>query len=150
MELGAGICQDTIDLVIASDGNVPSQPQPDDVELKAAPKIFKETCEIKWDMPAKKIYDFVRGLSPYPGTWTTLSSKNEATAPSVLKIFKTAKTGTACSTTPGELKAEHGHLYVATADEWLEILELQAAGKKRMAARDFLNGFKNTEEFTVK
>ena len=150
MELGAGICQDTIDLVIASDGNVPSQPQPDDVELKAAPKIFKETCEIKWDMPAKKIYDFVRGLSPYPGTWTTLSSKNEATAPSVLKIFKTAKTGTTCSTTPGELKAEHGHLYVATADEWLEILELQAAGKKRMAARDFLNGFKNTEDFTVK
>lgn len=150
MELGAEICQDTIDLVIANDGNVPSQPQPDDVELKAAPKIFKETCEIKWDMPAKKIYDFVRGLSPYPGTWTTLSAKNEATAPSVLKIFKTAKTGTTCSTTPGELKAEHGHLYVATADEWLEILELQAAGKKRMAARDFLNGFKNTEEFTVK
>lgn len=150
MELGAGICQDTVDLVIKNDGNVPSQPQPEDVELKHAPKIFKETCEIKWNQPAKKIYDFVRGLSPYPGTWTTLASKNEVgVAPSVLKVFKTAKTGNACDKAVGTLKAEHGHLFVATADEWLEIVELQAAGKKRMAARDFLNGFKNADDFKV-
>lgn len=150
MELGAGICQDTVDLVIKNDGNVPSQPQPEDVELKHAPKIFKETCEIKWNQPAKKIYDFVRGLSPYPGTWTTLASKNEVgVAPSVLKVFKTAKTGNSCDKAVGTLKVEHGHLFVATADEWLEIVELQAAGKKRMAARDFLNGFKNADDFKV-
>ncbi len=150
MELGAGICQDTVDLVIQTDGDVPSQPQPEDVELKHAPKIFKETCEIKWNQPAKKIYDFVRGLSPYPGTWTTLASKNEGgVAPSVLKVFKTAKTGDACDKTAGTLKAEHGHLFVATADEWLEVVELQAAGKKRMVARDFLNGFKNADGFKV-
>ncbi len=150
MELGAGICQDTVDLVINTDGNVPSQPQPEDVELKAAPKIFKETCEIEWNQPAKKTYDFVRGLSPYPGTWTTLKSNEEnGPAPSVLKVFKTAKTGNVCTESVGTLKAEHGHLYVATADEWLEIVELQAAGKKRMAARDFLNGFKNAEQFCL-
>ena len=150
MNLGAGICQDTVDLVLQTDGNVPSQPQSEDVELKPAPKIFKETCEIKWGQSAKKIYDFVRGLSPYPGTWTTLTSKNDGgIAPSVLKVFKTAKTGNACDKTVGTLKAEHGHLFVATADEWLEIVELQAAGKKRMAARDFLNGFKNADDFKV-
>ena len=150
MNLGAGICQDTVDLVLQTDGDVPSQPQSEDVELKPAPKIFKETCEIKWVQPAKKIYDFVRGLSPYPGTWTTLTSKNDGgIAPSVLKVFKTAKTGNACDKTVGTLKAEHGHLFVATADEWLEIVELQAAGKKRMAARDFLNGFKNADDFKV-
>ena len=150
MNLGAGICQDTVDLVLQTDGDVPSQPQSEDVELKPAPKIFKETCEIKWGQPAKKIYDFVRGLSPYPGTWTTLTSKNDGgIAPSVLKVFKTAKTGNACDKTVGTLKAEHGHLFVATADEWLEIVELQAAGKKRMAARDFLNGFKNADDFKV-
>ena len=150
MNLGAGICQDTVDLVLQTDGDVPSQPQSEDVELKPAPKIFKETCEIKWGQPANKIYDFVRGLSPYPGTWTTLTSKNDGgIAPSVLKVFKTAKTGNACDKTVGTLKAEHGHLFVATADEWLEIVELQAAGKKRMAARDFLNGFKNADDFKV-
>lgn len=150
MGLGAEICQDTVDLVIATDGNVPSQPQNDDVELKAAPKIFKETCEINWNRPAKAIYDFVRGLSPYPGTWTILSANAEGGADSsVLKVFKTVKTGMACGGTVGTLKAEHGKLFVATADEWLEIVELQAAGKKRMATRDFLNGFKNIDGFHV-
>ena len=153
MQLGAEICQHTVDLVIDTDGNVPSQPQRNDVDLHAAPKIFKETCEINWNQPAKRIYDFVRGLSPYPGTWTTLShTDNDNTAAnSVLKIFKTAKTGNGCNgVAPGSLKAEHGHLYVATADKWLEIVELQAAGKKRMAAHDFLNGFKHAEEYALK
>lgn len=152
MQLGAEICQDTIDMVLATDGNVPSQPQNEDVELLPAPKIFKETCEIKWNNNAKKIYDFVRGLSPYPGTWTTLAPKSDAVnaSPSVLKIFKTLKTGRACDAAPGTIKVEHAHMFVATADEWLEIVELQAAGKKRMAARDFLNGFKSVEEFEVK
>lgn len=152
MELGAGICQDTVDLVIETEGKVPSQPQADNVELKAAPKIFKETCEVKWNLKAKKIYDFVRGLSPYPGTWTTLVAKEEGGGkPSVLKVFKTAKTGSACcGLSAGTLKAEHGKLFVATADEWLEIVELQAAGKKRMATHDFLNGFKNVEDFVLR
>lgn len=153
MELGAGICQDTVDLVIEKDGDVPAQPQREDLPLHAAPKIFKETCEIDWTLPAKRVYDFVRGLSPYPGTWTTLSPRGEAegkNAASVLKVFRTAKTKVATGgAAPGTLKAEHGRLLVATGDEWLEIVELQAAGKKRMAARDFLNGFKNVEEYRV-
>ena len=153
MELGAGICQDTVDLVIEKDGDVPAQPQREDLPLHAAPKIFKETCEIDWTLPAKRVYDFVRGLSPYPGTWTTLSPRCEAegkNAASVLKVFRTAKTNVATGgAAPGTLNAEHGRLLVATGDEWLEIVELQAAGKKRMAARDFLNGFKNVEEYRV-
>ena len=153
MELGAGICQDTVDLVIEKDGDVPAQPQREDLPLHAAPKIFKETCEIDWTLPAKRVYDFVRGLSPYPGTWTTLSPRGEAegkNAASVLKVFRTAKTNVATGgVAPGTLKAEHGRLLVATGDEWREIVELQAAGKKRMAARDFLNGFKNVEEHKV-
>lgn len=153
MELGAGICQDTVDLVISTDGNVPSQPQREDIELKAAPKIFKETCQIDWNNNAKRIYDFVRGLSPYPGTWTTLASNSETekVEASVMKIFKTAKTGTNCTgVAPGTLKTENSHLLVATNDEWLDIVELQASGKKRMAARDFLNGFKHIAEMHMK
>lgn len=141
MGLGADICLDTVDAVIATDGNVPSQPQQDTEMLHAAPKIFKETCEICWAQSAKHVHDFVRGLSPYPGTWTTcLNPKGEL---SVLKIFKTSRTSKSCDEQAGTIASEHGHLYVATADEWLEVIELQAPGKKRMTARDFLNGNKD-------
>lgn len=144
MRLGADICIETVDAVIQTNGHVPSQPQDDSQPLHGAPKIFKETCEIDWTLPAKRIYDFVRGLSPYPGTWTTMQDGQDRR--SVLKIYKTARTGNACANPPGTIAAEHGHLLIATADEWLEILELQASGKKRMAARDFLNGAKDLED----
>ena len=147
MHLGADICQETVDAVIATDGQVPSQPQMETETLHAAPKIFKETCEIDWTMTAKRVHDFVRGLSPYPGTWTNLIDAAGRTA--VLKIFKTLQTGRSTDAEAGTLTTGHGHLYVATADEWLEILELQAPGKKRMAARDYLNGNKDMDSCRV-
>lgn len=147
MHLGADICQETVDAVIATDGQVPSQPQTETETLHAAPKIFKETCEIDWTMTAKRVHDFVRGLSPYPGTWTNLIDAAGRTA--VLKIFKTLQTGRSTDAEAGTLTTGHGHLYVATADEWLEILELQAPGKKRMAARDYLNGNKDMDSCRV-
>jgi methionyl-tRNA formyltransferase len=64
-----------------------------------------------------------------------------------MKIYKTAKTGRACSEEPGTLIVEKSRLYVATADEWLEIVDLQLAGKKRMLTRDFLNGFKSIANY---
>ncbi len=143
MHLGADICQETVDAVIATDGQVPSQPQAEEGVLHAAPKIFKETCEIDWTLTAKRVHDFVRGLSPYPGTWTHFVDAAGRVA--VLKIFKTLQTGHPTDSVAGTLSTEHGHLYVATADEWLEILELQAPGKKRMAARDYLNGNKDMD-----
>ena len=114
--------------------------------LKPAPKIFKETCQIDWTKTAKQVYDFVRGLSPYPGAWTTLVGNDKET---VLKIYKTRKTGSATDQKPGTLRVEQKELQVAAGDEWLEIVELQMAGKKRMTARDFLNGTK-IENFFVR
>ena len=90
MYLGAEICLETLDKIIAADGHPESIPQeqmiPVGSELHAAPKIFKETCQINWNQPAKKVYDFIRGLSPYPGAWTTLVSPDGKET--VLKIFK--------------------------------------------------------------
>lgn len=151
MELGAEICRDTVDLVISSDGNVPSVPQQESESLHAAPKIFKETCAINLTLSAKRIYDFIRGLSPVPGAWAKLTPcEGNSAAPSVLKIYKAAKTEKSRGEAAiGSLKAEHGHLFMACTDCWLEIVELQATGKKRMAARDFLNGFKNIENFRL-
>lgn len=140
MELGAELALETVEKVLKGDGVVESKDQSDyadDKELPVAPKIFKETCEINWNQSAKKVYDFVRGLSPYPGAWGNVVLNGKEM---MLKVFKTQKTDMATSLAPGELFAEKGHLYVCCADSLLEILHLQQSGKKRMSAKDFING----------
>jgi methionyl-tRNA formyltransferase len=152
MELGAEAAIETIELVLKYGKDVPAIPQseivaqlaqsqhttPDKVELKPAPKIFKETCQIDWTQKAKHIHDLVRGLSPYPGAWTTLEEQGRRT---VMKVFDTQQTQLPLKgEKPGTLISNHGHLYIAAKDAWLEINELQMAGKKRMTAQAFLNG----------
>ena len=153
MHLGAQLCLETLDAIIAADGHPETIAQDNsqlsilNSQLKSAPKIFKETCEIDWSKPAKQVYDFVRGLSPVPGAWTTLVSPDGKET--VMKIYKTHKTdeagqGSGCISTDGKA------LYISAGDALLEIVELQLAGKKRMQARDFLNGMKGIETCHVK
>ena len=150
MHLGAEIAVETIDALIAGDGHVPTIAQ-DAValqqDLKSAPKIFKETCEIDWHKTAKQVYDFVRGLSPYPGAWTTVVTPEGKET--VLKIYKVSRT-----------EQKNGHVGTTAVigkapgiwanDGLLQIDELQLAGKKRMSGRDFLNGNKNFENYIIK
>ena len=152
MHLGADICLETLEKMIATDGHPESIPQ-EELEAKfsrlyGAPKIFKNTCEINWDRPCKRIYDFIRGLSPYPGAWTQLMGPDGKAID--LKIFKTTKTQKNVGMRPGMIVIYKGMLYITTADFLLQIDELQLAGKKRMAARDFLNGNKNFENYIIK
>jgi len=150
MHLGAQLCLETLDAIIAADGHPVSIPQDsvlDGSAIKTAPKIFKETCEINWTKTAKQVYDFVRGLSPVPGAWTTLVAPDGKET--VLKIYKTRKTGRPANGC-GSLVADGKALFIAAGDELLEIVELQLAGKKRMAARDFLNGMKQLDTYHVK
>ena len=160
MHLGAKLCLETLEAIIAADGHPATVAQNDSSlftlhsslftlhsSLKPAPKIFKETCEIDWTKTAKQVYDFVRGLSPVPGAWTTLVGPDGKET--VLKIYKTRKTdrqgqGSGVITTDGKA------LYISAADALLELVELQLAGKKRMQVRDFLNGMKNIELYHVK
>lgn len=151
MHLGAGIALKTIDKLIAADGNIDSISQDELVaeqqELHHAPKIFKETCRISFCQPAKKVYDFIRGLSPYPGAWTEI--QKEGGKAQVLKVFKTTKTGKALAegVAVGSLRVEGKSLLVACADEWLQLDTIQISGKKRMEARDFLNGMRDIEQY---
>ncbi len=142
MRLGAEVALETIDHIIAGNGQVESIPQEEMEEsgpLHAAPKIFKETCDVNWNQPSKRIYDFIRGLSPYPGAWTTLVQ--EGGAPVVMKIFKSSKCeGRMPEGDPGTIFVEKNKIYVTTADGQLRIDTLQLAGKKRMDAAAFLNG----------
>lgn len=145
MKLGAEIAIKTTDRIIGGDGHVASLPQEDMVAtgdvLHHAPKIFKETCRIDWNMPAKKIYDFVRGLSPYPGAWTSVVADDGKET--VLKIYETSKTGIRSTSPCGTVIIEKGCMYISTLDELLKINVLQLSGKKRMSASDFCNGRKD-------
>lgn len=138
MRLGAETALSTLDKIIAGGGEVRSMPQEallaQSGELRPAPKIYNETCEIRWTLTAREVHNFVRGLAPVPGAWTLLDGKNS------MKIWRTALTDEAATTAPGTPVARHGRLLVACADAMLEIIELQPAGKRRMAARDYLNG----------
>lgn len=152
MKLGADIAEETINLVLEGDGKVDAIDQSSLTEgketvLHPAPKIFKETCEVNWNQPAKRVHDFVRGLSPYPGAWTTLTA--EATGQtSVLKLFHTTLLDEpTAGAQPGTIKTGKAQLCIATADRWLQIDELQMSGKKRMKAADFLNGNRNIEAY---
>lgn len=152
MKLGAELCLETLETIVAADGHPETVSQDEslklkDESLKAAPKIFKETCEIDWTKTAKQVYDFVRGLSPVPGAWTTLVSPDDKET--VLKIYKARKTGRKGQGI-GTLNVEGKSLLVSAQDEWLELMEVQLAGKKRMSARDFLNGMKALETYRVK
>ena len=150
MHLGAEIAVETIDRLIAADGNIDSMSQDEmittDTVLHSAPKIFKDTCRIDFNQPAKKVYDFIRGLSPYPGAWTEI--QKEGGKAQVLKVFKTSKTGKAVAgSVVGTLRVEGKSLQIACADEWLQLDTIQISGKKRMEARDFLNGMRDIEQY---
>ena len=150
MHLGAELCLETLDAIVAADGYPETVAQDnvlDGLAIKPAPKIFKETCEIDWTKSAKQVYDFVRGLSPVPGAWTTLVAADGKET--VLKVWKTHKTGKQ-GRGAGTISIEGKTLCISAQDELLEIVELQLAGKKRMLARDFLNGMKDVESYKIK
>jgi methionyl-tRNA formyltransferase len=150
MVMGAKLVLRTVDLIL--EGKADATPQEafytDAKELRAAPKIFKETCRISWDSSVKRVYDFVRGLSPYPGSWTELVAP--AGERMVLKVFSTQKIEEAHDLPVGNIRTDgKSHVDIAVPDGFVRLLNVQLAGKKRMAVTDFLNGFKLTEYFIV-
>lgn len=131
MDKGAGLVLKTVQAIAADD--YPQIPQDESQALTPAPKIFKDTCQINWNQPTKKIYDFIRGLSPYPAAWTTLQGKQ-------LKVFKTEMV-LSDTLVPGEVASDNKkELRMGTQDGSLRILELQLQGKRRMGIEDFLRG----------
>jgi methionyl-tRNA formyltransferase len=135
MQKGAGLVLKTVKAIEAD--NYLSEPQPQHIEIKHAPKIFKETCEINWNQSTKKIIDFVRGLSPYPAAWTKLNDK-------VYKIFKcSAINGQQSTVDSGLLTTDNKtYLHIKSSDGFISIEEFQPEGKKRMTVVDFFRGNK--------
>lgn len=152
MNLGGRLVTETVDAILA--GTVKPVPQEELVnlseeELRPAPKIFKDTCRIDWTKGVKAVYDFVRGLSPYPAAWTELVNVDDSSQ--VLKIFQTEKNFFSHGEKIGTVSTDgKTYLRVALSDGYLNILSLQLAGKKRMPVADFLRGFKAVEGLCVR
>ncbi len=129
---GAQAVLQTVELI--KNENITTHPQSDLAHASAAPKIFKETCKINWLSSFQCIQNFIRGLNPYPAARTIIAGKN-------YKIYSVGITDITSEGEIGSMRTDHKtRIIVRCNDGWLEILELQIEGKKRMATEDFLRG----------
>lgn len=119
----------------------------DETQVSHAPKIFREHCKINWQEPVTKVYNLVRGLSPYPAAYTEIT--NESGQKKTLKIYKAALADTEARSGAGVLKCEGTRLYISARNGCLEILELQLEGKKRMSAAEFLRGQRDIADLRI-
>ena len=143
MAMGADLVVETVDLILEDKTEAVPQEQfyREGEELRPAPKIFKETCRIDWQQSTKAVYDFIRGLSPYPAAWTELVAPDGKCM--VLKVYQTEKRLATHTFPVGSIHSDgKSYVDVATADGYIRLLSVQLAGKKRMPIHDFLNGFK--------
>ena len=158
MELGTELVERTVDALI--DNNADMRVQRSFIQgseiLRPAPKLTRELCHIDWNGKTKHLYNLIRGLSPYPAAFTELVKEGKVTQ---MKIFSTTKVvgedymallsrSGKESAAPGTVLSDgKTYLAIATADGALSVDELQLAGKKRMAVKDFLIGFRDPESY---
>ncbi len=150
MDEGAQLALRTIESVLQHDGCPPTREQQmpeEETALTAAPKLFKETCRIDWQRTATQVHNFIRGLSPIPGAWTQAMMHNRQ--PVTIKIYRARAMDEDLGAETGRLSVESGRLFAACGEGTIEILELQLSGKRRMTARDFLNGTRDIEEWQM-
>ncbi|WP_039867470.1 methionyl-tRNA formyltransferase [Pedobacter sp. BAL39] len=134
MATGAGLLVKTVKAI--ESGDYQEQPQPQSGELKHAPKIFKEHCLIDWNQPVAKIYNLIRGLSPYPTAYTLLNGKT-------LKVFSAEMEETEPGIAAGGFLSDgKTFLKFSTKDGFIKLTDLQYEGKKRMTVEEFLRGMR--------
>ena len=135
MKKGAQVVLKTVKAI--ESGEYPSVPQKENGVVKHAPKIYKETCEIKWDQPSNRIIDFVRGLNPYPAAWMKINER-------IYKVYgiSAGPVNHSSMLVGNYVTDDKKFLHIKSADGWLSIDELQPEGKRRMKIDEFFRGNK--------
>jgi methionyl-tRNA formyltransferase len=128
---GAKLVVKTVEAI--RDDSFVLQEQKEPANMHHAPKIFKETCEIDWRKSSIDLYNFIRGLSPYPAAWTRFGGK-------FYKIFEVSPSSMKIEGAPGATKTSKEGIFAKTGDGSLQITDLQGEGKKRMKATEFMKG----------
>lgn len=146
MTAGVQLVLGTVDKIAAGEISPEEQQFVDESTLRPAPKIFKEDCRIDWSWSGRRIIDFIRGLSPYPTAWSTLC--RDGREPQSVKIFTARFEPKPTDALPGTIRSDRRDtISVACADGWIDLLDIQQAGKKRMTTHDLLLGFRDIEEY---
>ncbi len=118
------------------DNSVQPVAQHSPMAIQHAPKLTTELCEINWNKPAEEVHNLIRGLSPVPAAFTFLDGKK-------LKIFRSLKILETHNLTTGDYITDHkNYLRFACTNGWIDIIELQAEGKKKLPVVEFLRGYR--------
>lgn len=147
MYAGAKLVLHTVDEIASGNIHLKSQTIPEN--LKPAPKIFKETCKINWTQTPETIYDFIRGLSPYPAAWGELTKEGEQNISA--KIYSANCLNAQHSLPFGTIASdERSFMQIACNGGFINVVDIQLAGKKRLGIREFLAGFRNINAYMMK
>ena len=150
MVVGAELVLETVRLIMEHKGNIETIPQEnlccDQSDLRPAPKLFKDTCCINRQQPAKAIYDFIRGLSPYPAAWVELEMPDGTSQ--TLKIYETTIVPKTSPLPAGTIITDYKTYIDIAADDnhCVRLLSVQLAGRKRLNIKEFLQGVKSLPE----
>jgi len=131
MALGAPLVVETANGLLQ--GSLEGRPQQVTGKEPHAPKLSKELCRIPFGQAAEQVHHHIMGLSPHPGAFALLDEEP-------FKIYRTRQSFVSETPGAGKLMVMEGKLFVGCQTGLLELLEIQAAGRKRMAAADFLRG----------
>lgn len=134
MKKGADLVLKTVQAIENDDYAL--TPQDENQKLKHAPKLFKENTELKWDQPAEKLYNYIRGLNPFPSAWAIINDKKYKIHSS--SIVDKNKTGNI-----GEITSDHkSYLHIQCNPGIISLENIQPEGKKKMPTADFFRGNK--------
>jgi len=136
MTLGAELVVDTLDLIKHNKVETISQKESED--LKDAPKLTKENTRIDWSLSATNIFDFIRGLNPYPAAWTIIKSGDQELN---VKLYDIEVLLESHDKSAGEFIQEDNKLKVAVKDGYILVNEIQLPGKRKMKTKELLNGY---------
>jgi len=144
MIMGAMLVKRTVDMLIEGKIDAIDQAQfiHSGLELKTAPKIFKDICQINLSWNVERVHNFVRGLSPYPAAWVELQFPNQ-TEKMILKVFETEREFCLQELQVGTVVTdEKKYAKVALSDGFINLKSVQVAGKKRMEIGELLRGMR--------
>ncbi|MFR9166914.1 MAG: methionyl-tRNA formyltransferase [Dysgonomonas sp.] len=148
MKTGSLLVKKTVDAIL--ENKINSIPQEEfineEVELKPAPKIFKETCHIDWSKYIEDVYNLIRGLSPYPTAWCELVGDDETVIQSPVKIYSSEKILKDHSLPYGTIGTDNStYIHIAVKGGFIDVRDIQFPGKKSMKTEDLLRGYKIPE-----
>ncbi len=144
MQTGAELVLETLSLI--KNDQVKTIEQIESNALKDAPKLTKENTKINWDAPLEQIFNLIRGLNPYPGAWCYLENGRENLS---IKIFDVNMEKGTHSYKPGKILKTNKNLQVAVHGGFIDLIEIQLPGKRKMQIKDLINGYNFADNANV-